>query len=86
MKGIATMKKIFKSSTDKKICGVCGGIAKYLSIDATVIRLLWVIITALGGAGVVAYIICAIIMPDEPPVDSYREAQYTDINNDGENN
>lgn len=80
------MKKIFKSSTDKKICGVCGGIAKYLSIDATVIRLLWVIITALGGAGVVAYIICAIIMPDEPPVDSYCEAQYTDINNDGENN
>lgn len=74
------MKKLYKSATDKKLCGVCGGIGKYFDIDATIVRLIWVLVTACGGAGLVAYIICAIIMPDEPPVDRYREAEYTDIN------
>lgn len=56
-------KKLCKSLTDRKICGVCGGIAEYLNIDATVIRLL---MAAFGifGAGVLFYIVAAIIMPD----------------------
>ncbi len=56
-------KKLFKSATDKKLCGVCGGIAEYFDIDSTVIRLAWVAFTLLGGSGLLAYIIAAIIMP-----------------------
>lgn len=59
------VKKLYKSNYDKKIDGVCGGIAEYLKIDATLIRLIWVICSCMGW-GVVAYIICAIIIPRDP--------------------
>lgn len=58
-------KRLYKSSTDKKVCGVCGGIANYFDVDPTVIRLIWVIFTLVGGSGLIAYIIADIIMPDE---------------------
>lgn len=58
-------KRLYKSSTDKKVCGACGGIANYFDVDPTVIRLIWVIFTLAGGSGLIAYIIAAIIMPDE---------------------
>lgn len=58
-------KRLYRSSTDKKVCGVCGGIANYFDVDPTVIRLIWVIFTLVGGSGLIAYIIAAIIMPDE---------------------
>lgn len=58
-------KRLYKSSTDKKVCGVCGGIANYFDVDPTVIRLIWVIFTLVGGSGLIAYIIAAIIMQDE---------------------
>lgn len=58
-------KRLYKSSTDKKVCGVCGGIANYFDVDPTVIRLIWVIFTLVGGSGLIAYIIAAIIMPDK---------------------
>lgn len=60
------MKRLYKSRTDRKLCGVCAGIANYFDIDPTVIRLIWVIFTLCVGAGVLAYIIAAIIMSDEP--------------------
>lgn len=59
-------KKLYKSSTDKKLAGVCGGIAEYFNIDATLVRLGWVIFSLLGGSGLLAYIIAAIIMPEQP--------------------
>lgn len=59
-------KKLYKSSTDKKIAGVCGGIAEYFNIDPTLVRLGWVVFCALGGSGLLAYIIMAIIMPRRP--------------------
>lgn len=46
------------------LCGVCGGIAECFNIDPTLVRLVWVIITLMGGAGILAYIIAAIIIPD----------------------
>ena len=58
-------KRLYKSSTDKKVWGGCGGIANYFDVDPTVIRLIWVIFTLAGGSGLIAYIIAAIIMPDE---------------------
>lgn len=58
------MKKLQKSQTDRKLCGVCGGIAEYFNCDTTLIRLLWILFTLAGGAGLLAYIIAAIVMPD----------------------
>lgn len=60
-------KKLFKSKTDKKICGVCGGVSEYFEIDSTLVRLAWVIFTLLYGSGIIAYIIAAIVMPQ--PID-----------------
>lgn len=59
-------KKLYKSNRDKKICGVCGGIAEYLEVDSTLIRLLTVLFCAVVGGGLIAYIIAAIVMPEEP--------------------
>ena len=67
-------KKLYKSRTDKKLDGICGGIAKYFDIDSTVIRLAWVAFTLLGGSGLLAYIICAFIIPSEPT--DYADANY----------
>ena len=58
-------KKLFKSQTDKKLCGVCGGIAEYFDIDSTLVRLALVAFTLLGGSGILAYIIAAIVIPVE---------------------
>ena len=59
-----TMKKLCKSNTNKKICGVCGGIAEYLNADPTLIRLAFLLIAAMAGTGVLAYFIAALIMPE----------------------
>ena len=58
-------KRLYKSS-NKKICGVCGGIGEYLGVDPTFIRLLWIIFACVAGSGLLAYIIAAIIMDDDP--------------------
>lgn len=59
------MKKLYRSKTDKKICGVCGGLGEYLNVDSTLVRLVWLLI-ALTGSGILIYFLAAIIMPDEP--------------------
>lgn len=61
-------KKLYKSERDKKIAGVCGGIAEYFNIDSTLVRLGWIILCCFAGAGVLAYIIAAIVMPKESQV------------------
>ena len=79
-------KKLYKSTTDRKICGVCAGLAKYLNLDATVIRLLWVLVVCFGGAGIWAYIICAVVIPDEPqqPFNQEQDPYYSPTNVDNE--
>lgn len=59
-------KKLYKSRDNKMIEGVCGGIAEFFGIDATLVRLGWVLFCALGGSGILAYIIAAIIIPPCP--------------------
>lgn len=62
-------KKLYRSESDKKLCGVCGGIAEYFDVDATVIRLLWCLATFFFGSGILCYIVCALVVPvkkDEP--------------------
>jgi phage shock protein C len=62
--------KLFRSSKDSMIGGVCGGIAEYFDIDSTLVRLLAVLVVLLGGAGVVAYIIAWIVIPKNPEQES----------------
>ena len=59
------MKKLYRSTSNRMIAGVCAGVAEYLNIDPTVIRVLWVIAT-LFSVGVIVYIACAIIIPEKP--------------------
>lgn len=59
------MKKLYKSNVEKKICGVCGGIAEYFNLDPTIVRLIFVILGLWSGAGVIFYIIAALLMPNE---------------------
>lgn len=56
-------KKLYKINEGKKICGVCGGIAEYFDLDANLVRLLWVALTCFAGAGLLIYIVAAIILP-----------------------
>ena len=59
-------KKLYKSNQNKMIDGVCGGIAEYFGIDPTVVRLIWALLSLMGGSGILAYIIAAIIIPRSP--------------------
>ena len=45
------------------LCGVCGGLAEYFDVDPTLIRLAWVLFVAVGGSGILAYFVAAIIIP-----------------------
>lgn len=59
------MKKLFKSKENRKLFGVCGGFAEYFECDPTIIRLLTVILSLCYGCGVLAYLVCAIVMPEK---------------------
>ena len=59
-------KKLYKSTSDRKLCGVCGGVAEYFNIDSTLVRLGLAAFTLLGGSGILIYIIAALIMEDDP--------------------
>ncbi|MBQ9387002.1 MAG: PspC domain-containing protein [Bacteroidaceae bacterium] len=59
-------KKLYRSRTDSKIFGVCGGMAKYFDVDVTVVRILFLIGIFCVGGGLLAYLICALVMPVEP--------------------
>ena len=60
-------KKLYRSKTDEKIAGVCGGIAEFFGMDSTIVRLIWAVLTVCGvGSGVLIYIICALVIPEKP--------------------
>ena len=56
-------KRLYKSSVNCMICGVCGGIAEYFDIDPTLVRLAWIVLIMFGGSGILAYIVAAIVIP-----------------------
>lgn len=58
-------KRLYRSRSQRMICGVCGGVAEYLNIDPTLIRLLLVLLGC-TGTGIFAYLVAAVIIPDEP--------------------
>jgi phage shock protein C len=60
-------RKLYRSSRDRMLCGVCGGIGEYLNVDPTLIRLVWAIL-ACSGTGFLVYLLAAVIIPQEPDV------------------
>lgn len=60
---VMIMKRLYKSTTDRMICGVCGGIADYFNLDPSVIRLIAVLVCVMAGSGLLAYIVLAIVLP-----------------------
>ena len=61
-------KRLYKKEDGKKIAGVCGGIAEYLVIDPTLIRLGWALFCLMGGSGLIIYIVAAAVMPKESDI------------------
>lgn len=61
-------KKLYRSRSNAMIAGVCGGIGEYFDIDPTLVRLAWCVLSFFAGAGIWAYIIAAIIIPQYPQV------------------
>ena len=59
-------RRLTRSTTDRKIAGVCGGLAEYIGTDATLIRILWVLAIVAGGFGFLAYVIMWIALPEGP--------------------
>ena len=58
-------KRLYRNTDDRKIAGVCSGIADYLDVDPTIIRLIWILLVCCAGVGVVAYIIAALVIPSD---------------------
>lgn len=62
-------KRLYKSTRNVMVSGVCGGIAEYLGIDPSLVRLIWVILSLAGfGTGLLIYIACAIILPKDTDI------------------
>ena len=60
------MKKLYRSRRNRMLTGVCGGIAEYFSIDPTVVRIGFAVTTLITGAGILAYLVCLVLMPEYP--------------------
>ncbi|MBR7079652.1 MAG: PspC domain-containing protein [Treponema sp.] len=75
-------KKLYRSN-DKVFCGVCGGIADYFDLDSTIIRVIWVLLSCftIGFPGILAYIICAAILPVNPNDD--RDSDISNMKSAG---
>jgi len=78
-------KRLYKSNTNKVISGVCGGIAEYFNIDPSLVRLGLIIFSFMGGSGILAYIIAALVIP-AAPLDHFMHPPGQNWNNDDWNN
>ena len=59
-------RKLYRSRTDRKLAGVCGGLAEYFNLDPTLIRVLFIILAVLGGSGIIIYLAMWILVPNQP--------------------
>ncbi|MBO4392554.1 MAG: PspC domain-containing protein [Clostridia bacterium] len=62
------MKKLYRSTSNRQLCGVCGGVGEYLGVDPTVVRVVWIIAALFGTVGIWAYLLCALIIPEDSSV------------------
>ncbi len=60
-----TPKKFYRSKSDRKIAGVCGGVANYFGMDPTLVRILWIVSIFLGGLGLIAYVVFWLVAPEQ---------------------
>jgi phage shock protein PspC (stress-responsive transcriptional regulator) len=63
---MAQTSRLYRSRTDRKLAGVCGGLAQYSNLDPTLLRVLFVVLALLGGPGLVIYLLMWILVPEEP--------------------
>jgi phage shock protein PspC (stress-responsive transcriptional regulator) len=63
---MAQTRRLYRSRTNRKLAGVCGGLAQYFNTDATLIRVLFVVLALLGGPGLVIYLVLWIVVREEP--------------------
>ncbi len=68
-------KRIYRSNTDKKVCGVCGGLAEYFDLDPVIFRLLWICTIFLAGTGVLAYFLAALVIPKKPDIEIVEKVE-----------
>ena len=74
-------RKLYRSRTDKKLLGVLGGFAKYFNIDATVLRIIYVLLSLFVlGCPVIIYLVVALIIPEEPEAPDYQEGKFEPYN------
>lgn len=71
-------KRLYRSTQDRMFAGVCGGIAAYLDVDPTLVRLFFVALTLMGGPGVIIYIVLMLIVPEEPQLKHKRTLEESD--------
>ena len=62
------MKRLYRSTSNRQLCGVCGGVGEYLGVDPTVVRVVWIIAALFGTVGIWAYLLCALIIPEDSSV------------------
>ena len=72
------MKRLYRSNNDVMIAGVCGGVAEYFNVDPVIVRILWAVMVVFGGTGLLAYIICAVVIPKRPLEDGGYEYVHED--------
>jgi len=64
--GVESRRRLMRPRGDRKIAGVCAGVAEYFDLDVTLVRVVWLLIVLFGGCGLLAYIVCWIVMPNAP--------------------
>ncbi len=73
-------RKLYRSRTDRKLLGVLGGAAKFFNIDATILRIIYVLLSIFViGCPIIIYLIAALIIPEEPENPEYQEAKYEPV-------
>ena len=76
------VKRLYKSRAERMIDGVCGGISEYFTLDVTLVRVAWVLLTLLGGSGILLYIAAMILMPTNPsPIPAPASGNRTGASN-----
>lgn len=63
---VAARRRLMRPRAERKIAGVCAGVAEYFDFDVTMVRLVWLLVALFGGGGLIAYLIAWILMPEEP--------------------
>jgi phage shock protein C len=74
--------RLERSNTNRVIAGICGGIAEYLAVDPTLVRVAFVVMTLVGGAGILAYIVLLILMPQPGQPAPFTKAPPTSVSTD----